>query len=352
MKSFYYPLCNTGEVERIFDVKSSDDYLLKLRADTALVHMRIYRVIRSKMLRMGDKWNFEEYFNDSPFNNYIRHLADEDITEAENLTAGFVFCNKPNGRIMKTDFGNVITISESLRYFLYFMNLAFLDFEESTVPQNVKSAAIKIAIRTMLQSESLDFDIDPRGEIPEGIHDSAQYHTDRQLEFLAGHEYAHHLLGHLNNNNLIDGQFLSAIDSDDFVHKFFSYAQQEELDADLNALERPVYTPDMKVDMVTRALFFFVYLDIYQSVKDQIMPSFGGAQSHPTPMDRFNYLHQFYKNKIDLDEDNLEILLNNAKMIKESLTEDVAYNIDSYEFYGSIYLGEWRGKVLIDRVDF
>lgn len=39
-------------------------------------------------------------------------------------------------------------------------------------------------------------------------------------------------------------------------------------------------------------------------------------------------------------------------MFKDLLQDDVATNIEFYEFYGSVYLGEWRGKILRDRIDF
>ncbi|MNF92271.1 hypothetical protein D3C84_749100 [compost metagenome] len=69
-------------------------------------------------------------------------------------------------------------------------------------------------------------------------------------------------------------------------------------------------------------------------------------------MDRFeNILHHF-KEEISLDRENLENLLLFRSGIKESLMEDVAVNFESYEFYGSIYLGSWRGKKLVDRVDY
>lgn len=42
------------------------------------------------------------------------------------------------------------------------MNLTFLSFSEIKIPDNVKSASLKIAIRTMIQTEALDFDIDHR----------------------------------------------------------------------------------------------------------------------------------------------------------------------------------------------
>jgi len=41
-----------------------------------------------------------------------------------------------------------------------------------------------------------------------------------------------------------------------------------------------------------------------------------------------------------------------SEKYKESLSEDVALNIESYESYGSMYLAQWRGKVLVDRVDY
>ncbi|OQP99792.1 hypothetical protein BK412_26120 [Vibrio campbellii] len=350
-RSFYFPLCSKEQVDRIFDVKTSDDYLLKVRADTALDHMRIYRVIRNRMHHVGDKWDFEKYFNDAPFREYINSLNTNDAEEANTISKGFVFCNSPNGRIVKTDYGNVITISESLRYFLYYMNLVFLNFDNDTISPSIRWSALHIAIRTMLQSEALDFDIDPRGEVPKDIDQILKFHTDRQLEFVIGHEYAHHFLGHLNDNNLVEGQFLSAIDSDSIKHKFFSYAQQEELDADLDAIERPEYSEESKLDMVHRALIFFVYLDVYHKAKSQIMPSFG-VSSHPEPMDRFNNIYSYYKDKLALDKENLDALVNVVDILKDKLTEDIAVNFESYEQYGSVYLAEWRGKVLVDRVDF
>ncbi|WP_417666949.1 hypothetical protein [Pseudidiomarina sp.] len=351
-KGFYMSLCSRDEIERIFNVSSASDYLLKIRADATVNHVRIYRVFMRTMADAGENWCFNDYFDTKPLENYVEHLADEDYAEAKELTAGFVFCDKPNGQIEKTEFGNIITISESLRYFLYFMNLAILDHGDAEVPQAVRSAAIKIAIRTMLQSEALDFELDPRGEIPKQVHDNVQYHTNRQLEFIVGHEFAHYFLGHLNDANLIEDTYLSVREMGEKPHKFFSYAQQDELDADINAIERPIYTPDMRADLVNRALFFFVYLHIYQGVKDQISPSVGRAKSHPEPIDRFHHMYNHFKDSVELDEDNLKSLLELGDIYKESLVEDVALNFESYESYGSIYLAQWRGKVLIDRVDF
>lgn len=305
----YMSLCDAKEIERIFNVSSADDYLLKLRANATVEHIRIFRVFLARMRRHQGQWSFSNYFDTSPFDNYVRHLCGSDYEEAKSLSAGFVFCNSPNGRVIKTNFGNIVTISEPLRYFLYYMNLAFLDFGEHEVPRDVKGAAIKIAIRTMLQSEALDFDIDPRGDIPEAIDSECHYHTSRQLEFVVGHEYSHHFLGHLENGNLIEEPMMAALDSEDFKQKVFSYSQKDEFAADIDSIERPNYTTEGREDILNRALFFFVYLDLYQDIKEQISPSFGGIRSHPDPIDRFYNLRNHFKGVINFNDENLESLL-------------------------------------------
>jgi hypothetical protein len=42
-KHFFRPVCNEQEIERIFNVKNANDYLLKLRAETIVDHMRLFR---------------------------------------------------------------------------------------------------------------------------------------------------------------------------------------------------------------------------------------------------------------------------------------------------------------------
>jgi len=69
-------------------------------------------------------------------------------------------------------------------------------------------------------------------------------------------------------------------------------------------------------------------------------------------MDRFYNLRDHFKGVVKFNDDNLESLLVWRDEYKRFLKEDVALNFESYEFYGSIYLGQWRGKVLVDRVDF
>ncbi len=264
-----------------------------------------------------------------------------------------MFCDDPNGRIQKTAFGNVIMISEILRYFLYFMNFSCLYTENFDIPGDVRSAAMKIAIRTILQSEALDFDLDPRGEIPNRLHVELEIHSNRQVEFVIGHEYSHALLGHLNTSNVIEVPMLSNInDSPSNLVKIYSPSQKNEFDADVDSIERPNITTDERENHVSRALYFFTYLDIFESVKEQIFPHNGFIKTHPEPMDRFWNIYNRFDKIVEINKEDIENLLKYSSAHKDALQEDVAINIDSYESYGSVYLGSWRGKVLVDRVDF
>lgn len=49
-KTFFHPICNKSEIDRIFNVQCAADHLLKLRAETIVDHMRLYRVYRNKAL--------------------------------------------------------------------------------------------------------------------------------------------------------------------------------------------------------------------------------------------------------------------------------------------------------------
>ncbi|WP_182033556.1 hypothetical protein [Enterobacter bugandensis] len=353
-RGFYMSLCSKDEIERIFDVKNENDYLLKLRANATIEHIRIHRVFLARMRAGKDDWSFESSFKYDVFEKYLNNLSDKDKEYVDSIASGLVFCNDPNGRIINTPYGNIITLSESLKYFLYFMNLAFVNFNADVeIPDNVRFCALKIALRIMLKSESLDFDIDPRGEVPEEIEQELSRYIDDQMLFLIAHEYSHYFLGHMDNANLIDDVMHHAIeDIDGKTPKYFTHGQQQELDADVDAINRQDLSEPAVHRIVTAAIFFFAYIDILKSVREQISPSFSIIKTHPDPTDRLENLVKYFEDKCEIDKENINILLHSVELIKDSLQEDIATNFDSWEQYGSIYLGEWRGKPLVDRVDY
>lgn len=354
-KNFYRPFCSEEEIDRIFSVSSAEDHLLKLRADAVADHMRYYRVMRRRMSNSGDAWNFTESFHHPMFQEYTDRLVNNGylpINGAPIPPSGLIYATEANGICMATDFGNLITISESLKYSLYFMNLCYLDLGVE-VPNDVRWAAEKIAIRIMLGTESLDFDLDPRGEIPCELDRSLQDFTDKQLLFVLAHEYAHHIMGHLDDSTIIERPLFRAASGGDSVQRaVYSYRQEQEFDADAGAIDHPKYSGDDFHQHSIAALTFLAYIDIFQSVEDQIFPSMPWGKTHPPPLDRFWRIFDRVSSSSGIGRQEAEKFLEFTSIHKKALANDVGFSFDSYENYGSIYLGSWRGPVLVDRVDY
>jgi hypothetical protein len=53
-----------------------------------------------------------------------------------------------------------------------------------------------------------------------------------------------------------------------------------------------------------------------------------------------------------VNKELIENHIKKANLYKEILQENIECNMDEYERYGSVYLESWRGKGLIDRVDY
>lgn len=117
-KMFYFPVCSKEEIERIFEVKNTADYLLKLRADTVVDHMRLFRVMRNRALRNEKDWTLTGAFNQLPFSKYVSSLPESQQKKCAPITAGFIFSNDPNGSCMRTEYGDIIVVSIALEYFL------------------------------------------------------------------------------------------------------------------------------------------------------------------------------------------------------------------------------------------
>ena len=358
-KYFYQPICNKAEIERIFNIKNAKDYLLKLRADTIIDHMRLFRVYRNKAIEQGESWSLEKSFDDSHFDKFKNNLP-PDLKQIcdENVTFGNIFSNEVNGFIFTTNFGIITTISESMKYFTEFMNLGLLRFTKN-IPPHVKYNALRIAIRIMLQTEALDFKMDPRGIIPKNIQQKMCSTYPFQAQFLAGHEYAHFLLGHLKENNITQKHLFRAVfKSQEDYKKINTYTidQKHEFEADIVSINLPNYSLFEKKMVYENSLLWFAYLSIYEAVEDYINPPIG-YQTHPGAMSRYqNLLDEIPKYK---GFNSKYFTIDIPKIVEEYRTlviEDVGYNCDLYEMYGSAYLDdantEWRGKELIDRVDY
>lgn len=57
MPNFFAPILNQDEIERVFNPKSTDDYLLKMRAEAIVDNTRLWRVIRMHYMKNERKKN-------------------------------------------------------------------------------------------------------------------------------------------------------------------------------------------------------------------------------------------------------------------------------------------------------
>lgn len=352
-RHWFHSFCTEQEIDRIVDPKTPKDFLLRQRADIVADNARYIRVYRNRAQIMKP-WSFEASFIDSHYLAVLNNLSEDDRGLCANITYGDMFSNDVNGyATFNPQWGRIIYLNESLMFFMKFCNLALLEFR-SEVPMEVRFNAIRIALRIMLKSESMDFLMDPRGIVPEDVHNAIHAPIESELQYIAGHEFFHHICNHLNNSNLVQKTFLTVGDKD-YTGPIYSVSQKQEFEADIASINRPLYSKEEKVELVESALLWFLSLEMSEVAQDIISPASSfSVKTHPSAIERYNNI----VNNIDIsyDTDKFKKIRERVERYKELIIEDLSFNYDMYEFYGSVYLDKpntkWRGKELIDRVDY
>lgn len=343
-KKWYAPLCNQEQISRIFNPQNGWDLVLKEQVNSVLDNMRVQRVFYDKYNRT-DKWDIEEHFDRTAFNTFFLFIQDKpEFNACKNIPCGMTYDSDPNGQCIKKEFGDIITISANLQEFLYYMNLFYLGIFDKEIPDEVALYAQVLGIRIMLQTEALDFDIDPRGQVPRRIDFELKNATLWQLIFVVAHEFSHSLLEHLDDNNLI-----SCCVNNKSTNLVYNQSQKQEFEADINAIK--LVNGSIKTsDIIGVAINFFLFMDLYEQAKEQIYPSATNYKTHPKAADRIKNILEYYKE--DANEYDVDNLLNINEELKKALMEHISINMDGYEKYGSVYLDEWHKKDLKDRIDY
>ena len=358
-KLFYHPVCSPVEIERIFNIENARDHLLKLRADTLVDNMRLFRVYRNKALADEKNWSLEQSFDNSHYLKVLEKLPPDLKGLCQQVTYGDMFSNDPNGMIFNTEYGVINTISDALKFFLKFSHLAILDFQ-SEVPMNIRFNSLRIALRTMLKTEAMDFSMDPRGIIPSNIASAIHRPIQTQMQFIAGHEFAHFILGHLEVTSTVEQPIFYAISEDDEDYKpekVFNNSQKNEFEADIQSILLPNYTDIEQTELLHSALLWFGCLELYQAALDvMFLQSPWRYKTHPSARERYENL---LANIPTPKAFKLSAWNNFHELIDEltkAIQDDISLNCDAYEKYGSAYLDKpntkWRGRELVDRVDY
>lgn len=357
-RGWYHGICTEAEIDRILNVKNGRDHILKLRADTIVDNVRLWRVFLHIANAWGQNWALEKYFNAYCYTNVLNAMPKEKQEICKQVNFGSIISSDPNGLIFDTPYGICSTYSESLRYFTQYSCLALLDFDKE-VPYSVRLQAMRIAIRVMLQKETLDFEVDQRGIIPRVIMDIINPIYPAQMSFLAAHEYSHLLNGDLKKDNVKKVALLQAHFEDQTDYKMinvYTSDQKKEFEADLAAMINPQWSKDVYSYQYFATMLWFAALAIYEAVENTIFPP-TGRQTHPGAKARYCNILENAPRPYDFDKVlYCESLPQLVSYWENKMQEDVSSNFELYEMYGSLYLAEpnteWRGRELIDRIDY
>lgn len=349
-ETFFYPLCSKEEIKRIFNPKTAFDYLLKIRAENIVDNIRLHRLFISKR-KNSENWSFSEYIDTKHFKEYLSFVSKKTRDKCLNIPHGLIHYNETNGFCQKTPYGNIIVISEALKFFLYHMNLFVLG-KQLGVPEKDTMASFWIGIRTLLGTEPLDFELDSRGEIPKEIDKEVLNSTNWQLRFIVGHEYAHHYLGHLDKSRV---KKVSSIlnDNQNRELSIYSYSHQKEYDADFNAINS-VTRKDHKDSLAMSAFYFFIFLDLFETVLEFMYPKSNSSMgSHPKPINRIWKLNESLGAKTGIKRKDMEDYIEWLAPFKSDLIKNILpFEIDKIESYSSIYLPSYKKDFKYDRLDY
>ncbi len=353
-------VCTPEEIERAIHPQNGNDYLLRIRAMFISDNVRLYQCMLHLVHMFGENWSLERFFSSDAYDVFKMSISESNYQKCKDVICGSIYDNNANGLIFESPFGVLSTFSITLNYFCRYANLALGAFQQE-VPNYIRLNAMRIACRVMLRSEPDDFIADPRGKIPQAIQDTQINNWKYISEFLAGHELSHFILGHIKEQDKIEMGFLKPHFKDDTDYRKingYRINQLQEFEADLAALNLVELPENVYIRYYDAALSWFAMLSVYEAVEDSISPPIGSNQTHPGAIARYEkILNEARRPKYFNEKHYVETLPHLIDYWREVMKDDVSLYFDKYEDKEhSVYLDapntEWRGRELIDRVDY
>ena len=213
--------------------------------------------------------------------------------------------------------------------------------------------ALIIAIRIIKGSEALDFEIDPRGELPHDTERSIQLLVSQQMQFTFGHEYAHYLCGHIPSADTL----MSMKSSAPFMSELSLFNHSLEYEADYYALKNIEDNKAEFSDVANGGFSVLIYLHFIEKYgKGFGINNLSVSDTHPAAKDRVYKLFSNLGKKAPIEESVIEEMFSVVKEMSEVLQSRIEFLKDEYDdllgFYGSIYLPSYMQGMKRDRIDF
>lgn len=305
----------------------------------------------------GSPWHLAHYYHtlDHYHKGYIKKLSKPHKKVVMQVPAGLALINITNALCIKSLVGNIVIASENMIHFCYFMNIGCFGHYYG-MSEGDCSVALTIAIRIILENESLDFDLDPRCILDKKTELKIMKMVKLQMQFIFGHEYAHILLNHLDKDstNWINYHCIPTKKTIPIAN----YSHRLEYDADYNAIFNIASSEKDKKELLLAALNFFLFLDIYSQFSMLVSNKQAHANNtHPQPIERFNSLLNRFSKLLGSDKDEILSQLANTRNYGEYLRQvfkgiSEQENKDILNFYGSMYLSSYKPNKTVDRIDF
>jgi hypothetical protein len=342
--------CAKNEILRMRNLRNAHDYLLRFRAMAIADAPRMQRVFTSRreaFERNGRVWSLSAYYdtqNEAP-KAYVANLPKRSRHLVKGIPSGFAPVREVNALCLKSILGEIVVVSEALRYFYYFM-MVYLHGAHYGMSSDDGLRAGLIGIRTIIGSESLDFDIDFRGALPQPTEGIIQRQVNRMIQFTFGHEYSHFLLNHLSDPR-------SVSDADDQTLK--TYSHTHEYEADLQAI-KSVSDGRHRAEVSMAAYNVFLCLHLIELLSDDHpeIPTFSVSNTHPKPLERLRSVREGLGDRNQPERGELGQAIKAVRDKKQFLS-DAIKTIDQPDLlsqYGSVHMLGLGGKPGVDRIDF
>jgi len=353
----FFAFCSKKEIIRLRNIKGPHDYLLRLRANAITESPRTVRVMASRRRKYeegGRPWSLSHYYHSKDYHHkdYIKLLNKENGKRIKNVPSGLAYIDEVNALCIKSLAGDVVIASENLEFFYYFMTIAFYG-NIYGIEWRDRIDSLLIAIRIIKGSEALDFDIDPRGELPHDTERSIRSLVNRQMQFTFGHEYAHYLCNHIQSAETSIKLKSSGQSHDEIA----SYNFGLEYEADYHALKNIEFNKVGFENISQGSFSVLIYLYFIEEFRKTFsIRKFTVSVTHPSAKNRIYKLLENLGNRSPVDKSAIDGMFLVAKELSEAVQSRIEYLKNQHEdilgFYGSLYLPSYIKKRKKDRIDF
>jgi hypothetical protein len=342
---FYLEFCTESEARRAANIKNAHDYLLKRRADAIADNPRLIRQIsyrKAEWESRGRPWSLTNYYNtlNSDAKEYIRQLPKRKQKLFSSLSYGRVPLLQPNGLCFRSLVGDVVMISDTLHYFLYFFTLANLGyFYDLSLEQ--RAHALLIALRIMNGVESLDFEMDPRENLHAKLKSEVLQDVSWMVQFTFAHEFGHFTLGHLD-----------AAPTEKEHEITFAHNLEYEADAHAVCIHGKDSFRSGKLAWGAHNVFLAFHAMERVGRARSDFPDFSLSKTHPSPVDRIKAMQDLKLRNNEASQDVLDDAIAATEHLADIVLEWIKADDHCLTTYGSVYIPGFAIGKAKDRIDF